>query len=256
MKKNILAIGIVSMLVASPLAVSAMSESSIDVSKNFASYSIEKLEALIAQLQKQLETLKNNQIQCSVAEVDLSLGDGEDSISKEQVKSFQGFLKEKGYISSAQTATGYFGKITRNAVIAFQKAVGLDQTGELNAATRAYIKTLKCQKNYYIKSEVEKKAEVKNPASVVSSIKLTNVGNKLTWSANGYSKNGFKIVWSKNSAPTYPTREGDQYIYLSEPGATNTTLDAFNGSGVYHARVCEYLGGACGVYSNEIEVSL
>jgi peptidoglycan hydrolase-like protein with peptidoglycan-binding domain len=240
-----------------PAMTFAMSESSVDVSNNFANYSIEKLQALIAQLQKQLETLKSNQVQCNIADMDLSLGDGEDNTSKEQVKSFQLFLKEKGYISTAQTATGYFGKITRSAVIAFQKASGIEQTGELDSATRTYIKTLKCQKNYFkeVKSEV-KDTEVKNPASVVSSISLTNDGNKLTWSVNGYSKNGFKIVWSKNSAPTYPTRDGDQYQYLSEPTATNTTIDAFNGSGTYYARVCEYLGGACGVYSNEIQISL
>lgn len=90
----------------------------------------------------------------------------------------------------------------------------------------------------------------------VSSISVTGSGSSVTWSADGYSKNGFKIVWSKNSQPTYPTREGDKYIYLSEPNSRNASLDAFSGSGVYYIRVCEYLGGACGVYSNQIQVSL
>jgi hypothetical protein len=242
-------------LIISPVAMFAMSESSIDVSQNLSTYSIEKLEALLAKIQNMIKELKNNQIQCNIADVDLSLGDGEDSISKEKVRVFQNFLKEKGYFSKGVSATGYFGKITRASVIAFQKAAGLTQTGELDSATRTYIKTLKCQKNYLIKTEV-KGTEVKNPASVVSSILLTNAGNKLTWSANGYSKSGFKVVWSKNSTPTYPTREGDQYQYLSEPGAVSTTIDAFNGSGTYYARVCEYLGGTCGVYSNQIQVSL
>lgn len=90
----------------------------------------------------------------------------------------------------------------------------------------------------------------------VSSISVTGSGSSVTWSVDGYSKNGFKIVWSKNSQPTYPTREGDKYIYLSEPNSRNASLDAFSGSGVYYVRVCEYIGGACGVYSNQIQVSL
>jgi len=215
------------------------------------SYTEDQLVTLIAKLQKQLEEIRSNKVQCNIADVDLSIGDGEDSTQKEVVKNVQNFLKEKGYFSAAQTATGYFGKITRASVIAFQKAAGLEQSGELNAATRTYIKTLKCQKNYFTNN-----TEVKNRDSVVSSIKLTNSGKSLTWSAVGYSKNGFKIVWSKNSAPAYPTREGDQYIYLSDPSATNTSIEPFNGSGTYYARVCEYLGGACGVYSNQIQVSL
>ncbi|MFA5778199.1 MAG: hypothetical protein WC870_01790 [Candidatus Paceibacterota bacterium] len=95
-----------------------------------------------------------------------------------------------------------------------------------------------------------------NDSKPVSSISVTGSGSSVAWSVDGYSKNGFKIVWSKNSQPTYPTREGDKYIYLSEPNSRNTSLDAFSGSGMYYVRVCEYLGGACGVYSNQIQVSL
>ncbi len=93
--------------------------------------------------------------------------------------------------------------------------------------------------------------------SVVNSITL-NVGdnNKLSWDVDGYSKNGFKVVWSKNSGPTYPTRSGDQYHYYSDPSYRYDYVDAFNGSGTYYVRVCEYLGGACGVYSNEVTVNL
>jgi hypothetical protein len=29
-----------------------------------------------------------------------------------------------------------------------------------------------------------------------------------------------------------------------------------NGAGTYYVRVCEYVGGACGVYSNELTVSM
>lgn len=91
----------------------------------------------------------------------------------------------------------------------------------------------------------------------VKSITVTSNGSeKVSWKVSGYSEMGFKIVWSKNSTPTYPTRDGDKYIYLSDPEAASTVLDAFDGSGVYYARVCEYLGGKCGVYSNQIKVNL
>ena len=79
-----------------------------------------------------------------------------------------------------------------------------------------------------------------------------NVG----WSVSGYSEKGFKVVWSKTSGPTYPTRSTDSYKYHSSPSTNSSSLTAFDGDGTYYVRVCEYLGGACGVYSNEVEVAL
>ena len=93
--------------------------------------------------------------------------------------------------------------------------------------------------------------------SVVDSISLSvDSNNKLTWITDGYSKNGFKVVWSKNSGPTYPLRDGDQYHYYSDPSYKTDYLEAFSGEGTYYARVCEYLGGKCGIYSNQITISL
>jgi|GEM_PF-3270436 len=68
----------------------------------------------------------------------------------------------------------------------------------------------------------------------------------LSWTANGLAAKGFKVVWSKNPGPTYPTRRGDSDEDYSglEPGVT------------YYFRVCEYLGpDRCGVYSNEIAIT-
>jgi len=91
----------------------------------------------------------------------------------------------------------------------------------------------------------------------VSSITVSSGGGTaINWSLVGYSSNGFKVVWSKNSNPTYPTRSGDKNDYKSDPGSRSTNIDAFDGAGVYFVRVCEYLGGACGVYSNQIQVTL
>lgn len=82
-------------------------------------------------------------------------------------------------------------------------------------------------------------------------------GNKISWTVNGISDQGFKIVWSKNSQPTYPLRnEQDKYHYYSEPDKRSDELEAFSGSGKYYVRVCEYLDGKCGVYSNQIEAGL
>ncbi len=80
--------------------------------------------------------------------------------------------------------------------------------------------------------------------------------NKVKWEAEGKSVRGFKVVWSMNPTPTYPTRVGDKYNYHSDPSSYYSVLKAFSGTGVYYVRVCEYLGGACGVYSNEIKVEL
>ncbi|MFH1661935.1 MAG: hypothetical protein ABIA02_02470 [Candidatus Falkowbacteria bacterium] len=95
-----------------------------------------------------------------------------------------------------------------------------------------------------------------NNASDEVSISLTSSGSNVSWSINGNSAKGFKVVWSKNSGATYPTRSGDKYHYYSSPNKNSDKLTAFDGDGVYYARVCEYLGGKCGVYSNEVEVNL
>ena len=91
--------------------------------------------------------------------------------------------------------------------------------------------------------------------SAVESIKLhTGADGVIEWEVNGYSKSGFKVVWSKNENPTYPTRSGDKYHYYSDSSRERDTLTAFSGSGTYYARVCEYLGGKCGVYSNQVSL--
>ena len=216
----------------------------------------EELVALIAKLQKQLEELRKNKVQCLLAEVDLSIGDGEGDNLKEYVQGLQNFLREKGYLKA--NATGYFGKLTRTALTNFQRDNNIEQTGELNASVRNSIKNLKCRKDFQIK-KLEVKTQVKDQVSNVSavtSIALEVTGNVAKWSAVGSSKNGYKLVWSKNPNPTYPTRDGDKFFYTADTSTSSTTLDAFNGAGTYYVKVCEYLGGACGVSSNEVTVSL
>ncbi len=187
--------------------------------------------------------------QCLVSDRDLSLGDGESEESRGDVIRLQNFLMEKGYLS-IKKSTGYFGKITRASIMNFQRDSSIEQTVELNATTREKIKSLRCR---IVITDNDKKQEGK---STVSRISLSGSGRSISWKVDGYSNNGFKIIWSKNIGPTYPTRDGDKYIYLSDPNSASTTLEAFSGEGTYSVRVCEYLGGKCGVYSNEINLGL
>lgn len=91
----------------------------------------------------------------------------------------------------------------------------------------------------------------------VTAISLVHYsGVYVKWQTSGYSDKGFKLVWSKTPGPTYPTRATDKYTYLSDPASYKASISAFDGPGTYYVRVCEYLGGGCGVYSNQITVGL
>jgi hypothetical protein len=95
----------------------------------------------------------------------------------------------------------------------------------------------------------------------VSKIKLSisessDTTVKLKWEVDGHSEKGFKVVWSKNSSPEYPTRDGDKFHYLSKSGARSDTVKGLEDGKKYYFRVCEYLGGKCGKYSNEVSVKL
>ena len=73
----------------------------------------------------------------------------------------------------------------------------------------------------------------------------------LNWTlTNMTSPNGFKIVQSTQLNPVYP---GNEYHYLSDPSVRADNWTGLS-AGTYHFRVCEYLGGACGIYSNDLVV--
>lgn len=75
----------------------------------------------------------------------------------------------------------------------------------------------------------------------------------LKWALNGLtSQNGFKVVIANHENPVYP---GDEYHYLSD---ANVRADSWSGlsAGTYYFRVCEYLGGKCGVYSNNVKLTI
>lgn len=247
--------------VAAPLAVSANTSSSSS-DADYGSYSVSQLESLIAKLQKQLAELKKAQ-KCFVSEQDLSLGDGEPGDGRDgEVRRLQALLQEKGHFS--RNPTGYFGKVTRASLQAYQKANGVPFSGEFDAATREKMHNQSCRKAIKaLEKKTEKKTEQKNEEKTsgtvsgsVRSITMKVSEGVARWIVDGTSAQGFKVVWSKNAGPTYPTREGDRYNYLSESSASQSSLEAFDGSGTYYVRVCEYLGGRCGVYSNQVMTQL
>jgi hypothetical protein len=82
-------------------------------------------------------------------------------------------------------------------------------------------------------------------------------GNTLSWTATGEFEHGFKVVWSKQSYPTFPLRESDRYEYVSDPNGRSAQMTAFDGPGLYYARVCQYIYSVgCGTYSNQVQVNL
>lgn len=68
---------------------------------------------------------------------------------------------------------------------------------------------------------------------------------------------GFKIVWSKNPDPVYPTRAGDLAVYRSLYDPRDVWLEPFDGPGEYYVRVFEYLGDEkTGIVSQTLRVTL
>ena len=72
----------------------------------------------------------------------------------------------------------------------------------------------------------------------------------LDWTLNFNSDLGYKVVISESPNPVYP---GNTYHYISNPLIQDDTWTGLS-SGTYYFRVCEYLGGSCGTYSNNLEV--
>lgn len=83
----------------------------------------------------------------------------------------------------------------------------------------------------------------------------SNGGKAFSWTDNATSTGGYKLVWSKNSLPTYPTRTGDSYVYISDPNTKSGSLTGALDAGVtYYVRVCNYINDGCGMYSNQVSV--
>lgn len=277
------------------LPTAAVAAEAIACEQDYVKYSVEQLTALITKLTKQRDELKNS-APCFVSDSDLSLGDGEDAARRAAVVKLQNFLKEKGFFKLTATgyfgkitqaslvsfqeknglaASGAFDAPTR------EKAHAMKCRRPLQAKTFVVKKPVAATPAVPAKPAATTAAPTPAPAPVTSStpaaptsapaataapvagsgpvqsITLSTEGVEARWTVNGYSKNGFNVIWSKAAGPTYPTRAGDRYIYMGQPGSVRATLFAPDGaSGAYRVRVCENLGQTCGVYSNEAEIIL
>lgn len=89
---------------------------------------VERLKTLLASLSPTGQVLGESTFNFTT---DLSEG-----MSSEDVKQLQAKLRKEGFFSFA-TDTGYFGPITKQAVIAYQKSKSLPTTGFVGPLTRA-----------------------------------------------------------------------------------------------------------------------
>ena len=95
----------------------------------------------------------------------------------------------------------------------------------------------------------EPKEEIETAGKIVLSGNKTSSGVKLSWTTNNLgSLDGFKLVKAKEANPTYP---GSEYVYLTDKN-TRVYSWEINAGSKYHFRVCQYVGGKCVLYSNDI----
>lgn len=140
-------------------------------------------------------------------------------------------------------------------------SVSNNKATNLNEEQRA--QDLKLEENLKIEdTEIVKEEEIsdeeenkKEPVEVVAGGKIVLSGNKtesgvkLSWTANNLgSLDGFKLVKSKEVNPVYP---GSEYIYITNKDLRSYSWKITTGS-KYHFRVCQYVGGKCVLYSNDI----
>lgn len=101
------------------------------------------------------------------------------------------------------------------------------------------------------KTEEQQQAVVEKPKYALSG-SATADGVKLAWSFSGVDvSQGYKIVKSTKENPVYP---GNDYQYLSDPKTTSYVWKINDGV-TYYFRVCQYLGGKCGVYTNNLKLT-
>jgi len=104
-------------------------------------HQIEQLLEKIASLQSQITTLQSNFVQCEFTK-NLSIG-----AKGTMVICLQNYLRNLGYFAYSLGPTGYFGKITENSVISWQKANNILSTGYFGPISRFKYTELTKNKN-------------------------------------------------------------------------------------------------------------
>jgi len=99
---------------------------------------IEQLKIQIAKIQAQLLAMGQASVSCSVFQINLYFG-----LNSSEVGCLQEFLKNQGAdIYPQGIVSGYFGFLTKAAVIRFQEKYGINPTGYVGILTRAKINDL------------------------------------------------------------------------------------------------------------------
>jgi len=92
-----------------------------------------------------------------------------------------------------------------------------------------------------------------NVASItLNSVKKNESTASLSWTVDGTAFKGYKIVWSTNTEPTYPPRNGDWVVATTKESYEIGSLESGK---IYYFRVCERLTGSCGTYSNQTNLT-
>ena len=91
-------------------------------------------------------------------------------------------------------------------------------------------------------------------AIVITAKMADNTTAEVDWEVKNFTADkGFKVLMSSKPNPVYP---GSDFHYLADPNARNDKwYDLFMG-GTYYFRVCEYLGSTCGIYSNNVALTV
>jgi len=104
-------------------------------------------------------------------------------------------------------------------------------------------------------AQKETPKEIPN-GSIVLKAARNGTDAKLTWTVSNVDVDvamGFKVVVSQKLNPIYP---GNDYHYLSDKSVQSDVWSKLTAGKTYYFRVCQYLGGKCGVYSNNASVSV
>jgi hypothetical protein len=113
---------------------------------------VEELEKLIKELQYQLQQLLLDKAQnnvfpksCTLLIINPGVGYGSrDTGAARVISTLQDFLRERGYLKSE--STGYYGILTKNAMMAYQSDKKLDVTGKIDSKTSELIQNESCKK--------------------------------------------------------------------------------------------------------------
>jgi hypothetical protein len=141
---------------------------------------------------------------CTNLSSNLKFG-SKDRVSNSDVSRLQNFLNSQGYMKIA--ATGYFGNLTREAVVNFQKKESLPATGLVMTLTRGKISDISCREITNNVKNTEVVANVITPSIKETPAVVPIVSNQIKLPYNSLNFSDWVGVWGKVSTTTDNTLE-------------------------------------------------